>query len=69
MTTLATPRPMETHDDAVADALTRLLADTFTLYLKTHGYHWNVTGAAFPSLHAMFEQQYTELSVAVDEIR
>jgi starvation-inducible DNA-binding protein len=45
-----------------------LLADTYTLYLKTHNYHWNVTGPMFNTLHAMFEQQYTELALAVDQI-
>jgi starvation-inducible DNA-binding protein len=48
--------------------LARLLADTYTLYLKTHGYHWNVTGPRFPSLHLLFETQYIELRDAVDEI-
>ena len=48
--------------------LARLLADTYALYLKTHGYHWNVTGPHFRSLHLMFEEQYTELAGAVDEI-
>ena len=52
----------------VAHDLARLLADTYTLYLKTHGYHWNVTGSHFRSLHLMFEEQYTELAEAVDEI-
>jgi len=45
-----------------------LLADTYTLYLKTHNFHWNVTGPMFQTLHLMFEQQYTELSTAVDLI-
>ena len=45
-----------------------MLADTCTLYLKTHGYHWNVTGPQFRSLHLMFEEQYVELQVAVDEL-
>jgi starvation-inducible DNA-binding protein len=53
---------------AIADGLARLLADTYTLYLKTHNFHWNVTGPQFNTLHTMFEQQYTELSTAVDEI-
>jgi starvation-inducible DNA-binding protein len=53
---------------AVADELARLLADTYVLYLKTHGYHWNVTGPAFRSLHLMFEEEYLELRDAVDEI-
>lgn len=52
----------------VADRLARLLADTYTLYLKTHGYHWNVTGPQFRALHLMFEEQYLELGDAVDEI-
>ena len=53
---------------AIADGLSRLLADTYTLYLKTHNFHWNVTGPQFNSLHAMFEVQYTELAAAVDLI-
>ncbi len=53
---------------AIADGLSRLLADTYTLYLKTHNFHWNVTGPMFNTLHTMFEQQYMELSTAVDEI-
>ena len=48
--------------------LARLLADTYTLYLKTHNYHWNVTGSQFNTLHTMFEDQYTELATAVDDI-
>jgi len=52
----------------IADGLARLLADTYTLYLKTHGYHWNVTGPMFRSLHLMFEEEYMELRDAVDEI-
>ena len=52
----------------IAKGLAKLLADTYTLYLKTHNYHWNVTGPQFSSLHLMFEGQYTELSVAVDDI-
>ena len=53
---------------AIAEGLSRLLADTYTLYLKTHNFHWNVTGPMFNTLHLMFEQQYTELAPAVDEI-
>ncbi len=53
---------------AVAQGLSRLLADSYTLYLKTHNYHWNVTGPLFNTLHLMFEAQYTELATAVDEI-
>lgn len=52
----------------IAEGLSRLLADTYTLYLKTHNFHWNVTGPMFNTLHLMFEQQYTELSLAVDLI-
>jgi len=52
----------------VAHDLARLLADTYTLYLKTQGYHWNVTGPHFRSLHLLFEEQYEELRDAVDEI-
>ena len=53
---------------AIADAVSRVLADTYTLYLKTHNYHWNVTGPQFNDLHAMFMVQYTELWNAVDLI-
>ncbi len=52
----------------IADGLARLLADSYTLYLKTHNFHWNVTGPMFNTLHLMFEGQYTELATAVDEI-
>ena len=52
----------------IAEGLSRLLADTYTLYLKTHNYHWNVEGPMFNTLHLMFEGQYTELATAVDEI-
>ncbi|MDY7545444.1 Dps family protein [Glaciimonas sp. CA11.2] len=52
----------------IADGLSKLLADTYTLYLKTHNFHWNVTGPMFNTLHLMFEGQYTELSLAVDLI-
>ena len=55
-------------DGATADALGRLLADSYTLYLKTHNFHWNVTGPMFTTLHGMFMTQYTELALAVDEI-
>ena len=54
--------------EAIADALGKLLADTYALYFKTHAYHWNVTGPSFNDLHAMFEQQYRELWAATDEI-
>jgi starvation-inducible DNA-binding protein len=53
---------------AIAEGLSRLLADTYTLYLKTHNYHWNVTGPMFQTLHTMFMTQYTELSLAVDDV-
>lgn len=53
---------------AIAEGLSRVLADSYTLYLKTHNYHWNVIGPMFNTLHLMFEQQYTELATAVDEI-
>ncbi|HAV70860.1 MAG TPA: DNA starvation/stationary phase protection protein, partial [Stenotrophomonas sp.] len=52
----------------IADGLSAFQADAFTLYLKTHNFHWNVTGSMFNSLHTMFETQYTELAVAVDDI-
>lgn len=54
--------------EAAAKELSKLLADTFTLYLKTHKFHWNVTGPHFNSLHTMFETQYNELWLAVDEV-
>ena len=54
--------------ETIAAGLSRLLADSYTLYLKTHNYHWNVTGPQFNTLHQMFEEQYTELAAAVDEI-
>jgi len=50
----------------IVEGLSRLLADTYTLYLKTHNYHWNVTGPMFQTLHLMFETQYNELALAVD---
>ena len=52
----------------IAKGLSRLLADTYTLYLKTHNFHWNVTGPMFSTLHLMFETQYNELALAVDLI-
>ncbi len=51
---------------AITDGLAHLLADTYTLYLKTHNYHWNVTGPMFQTLHLMFQTQYTEMWQAVD---
>jgi starvation-inducible DNA-binding protein len=50
------------------EELSSLLADSYTLYLKTHNFHWNVTGPMFTTLHTLFETQYTELALAVDEI-
>ena len=58
----------ESQRTAIAEGLSRLLADTYTLYLKTHNYHWNVTGPMFQTLHTMFMTQYTELGLAVDEV-
>ena len=52
----------------IAEGLSRLLADSYTLYLKTHNYHWNVTGPQFTTLHTLFETHYTELALAVDQI-
>ncbi|MDZ7660957.1 Dps family protein [Thiohalophilus sp.] len=52
----------------IAQGLKRLLADSYTLYLQTHNFHWNVTGPQFRELHLMFEEHYTELATAVDEI-
>lgn len=52
----------------IAHGLSRLLADSYTLYLKTHNYHWNVTGPMFRTLHIMFEEHYVELAEAVDVI-
>lgn len=52
----------------IAKGLSKLLADSYTLYLQTHNFHWNVTGPMFQTLHTMFETQYTELALAVDEI-
>ncbi len=52
----------------IAAGLSKLLADTYTLYLKTHNFHWNVTGPMFQTLHLMFEAQYNELALAVDLI-
>jgi starvation-inducible DNA-binding protein len=54
--------------EAVAKHLSKLLADTYSLYLKTHSFHWNVTGPQFNSLHLMFETQYNELWLAADEV-
>ena len=69
----STAIPIEIGIDAkdrkkIADGLSRLLADTYTLYLKSHNFHWNVTGPMFQTLHLMFETQYNELALAVDLI-
>jgi starvation-inducible DNA-binding protein len=58
----------ESERAKIAQGLSRMLADTYTLYLKTHNFHWNVTGPMFQTLHLMFEQQYNELALAVDLI-
>lgn len=52
----------------IANGLSRVLAETYSIYLKTQNYHWNVKGPLFHTLHAMFEEQYTELAIAIDEI-
>lgn len=52
----------------ISENLSKLLAESYTLYLKTHKYHWNVTGPMFQTLHLMFEEHYTALALAVDEI-
>jgi starvation-inducible DNA-binding protein len=57
-----------TQREAIAKGLSRVLADSYSLYLKTHYFHWNVTGPMFQTLHLMFETQYTELALAVDLI-
>jgi starvation-inducible DNA-binding protein len=63
------PNPKKKRQlQAVQDSLARLLASSYTLYLKTHNYHWNVTGPMFTTLHTLFELEYTELALAVDEI-
>jgi starvation-inducible DNA-binding protein len=58
----------ESTREQIAQGLSRVLADSYTLYLKTHNFHWNVTGPMFSTLHLMFEEQYQELALAVDEI-
>ena len=58
----------ESKRQGIAEGLSRLLADTYTLYLKTHNFHWNVTGPMFATLHALFEEHYTEFATAIDEI-
>lgn len=58
----------EENRQHIAEGLKRLLADSYTLYLQTHNFHWNVTGPKFRELHLMFEEHYTELATAVDDI-
>lgn len=58
----------QSKNQATIEAASRLLADSYTIYLKTHNFHWNVTGPMFTTLHTLFETQYTELALAVDEI-
>lgn len=58
----------ETDRKIIAKGLSQFLANSYTLYLKTHNYHWNVTGPSFLTLHNLFEEQYTDLATAVDEI-
>ena len=58
----------EPQREEIAQGLSKLLADTYTLYLKTHNFHWNVTGPMFNTLHVMFEEQYNELWMAIDVI-
>jgi starvation-inducible DNA-binding protein len=60
--------PGKSDSKKVAEAASRLLADSYTLYLKTHNFHWNVKGPMFSALHTLFETQYTDLALAVDEI-
>jgi starvation-inducible DNA-binding protein len=58
----------DTQQDKVAAGLSKLLADTYAVYLKTHGYHWNVRGPNFAALHSLFMTQYTEMWAAIDEV-
>ncbi|MDC8832180.1 Dps family protein [Alteromonas gilva] len=58
----------EADREAIAAGLKKVLADSYTLYLQTHNFHWNVTGPQFRELHLMFEEHYTELATAVDDI-
>ncbi len=63
-----TAKKSNTTHGATVTALTAMLADTYTLYLKTQNFHWNVTGPMFTTLHTLFETQYTDLAAAVDEL-
>ncbi len=67
MTTIETGLD-ENARKATAEAINGVLADTYTLYMKTHSYHWNVTGPQFRTLHDMFEEQYREMWAALDEL-
>lgn len=58
----------EADRESIAEGLKALLADSYTLYLQTHNFHWNVIGPQFRELHLMFEEHYTELATAVDEV-
>src|ERR1035437_15512 len=58
----------ESQRTEIAKGLSKFMADTYTLYLKTHGFHWNVTGSMFNTLHLMFETQYNELWLSIDTI-
>jgi starvation-inducible DNA-binding protein len=58
----------EKDKEQIVQGLSQLLADTFSIYLKTHNFHWNVSGPMFVTLHTLFEQQYTELALAIDII-
>ena len=58
----------EANREEIAGSLKALLADSYTLYLQTHNFHWNVVGPRFRELHLMFEEHYTELATAVDDI-
>ena len=56
------------HREEITNGLVKVLADSYTLYLKTHNFHWNVEGPLFSELHQLFEKQYLELAIAIDEI-
>lgn len=58
----------EKDKEQIVQGLSQLLADTFSIYIKTHNFHWNVSGPMFVTLHTLFEQQYTELALAIDII-
>jgi starvation-inducible DNA-binding protein len=68
MATRSAARKATNPEQRVIESLRRLLADSYTLYLKTHNFHWNVSGPMFTTLHTLFELEYTELALAVDEI-